>query len=143
MLSGIAVSASMIYLSQRFSPYLKAIPVILIIFALGLPLWQQTGFFRANPVDANRMIYRTNPFPESLAVAEYIRNHSSETDTIAVIGSEPQIYFYANRKSATGYIYMYGLMELQAYAAQMQKEMIQEIESAKPRYIVISVQDRF
>ena len=137
MLSGIAVSASMIYLSQKLSPYLKAIPVIFVIVALGYPAWQQSRFFSANPVAASRMLYTAaNPFPESLVIAKYIRNHSSAADTIAVIGSEPQIYFYANRKSATGYIYMYGLMEHQLYASQMQKEMIQEIEFAKPRYIV-------
>jgi len=53
-----------------------------------------------------------------------------------VIGSEPQIYFYANRHSATGYIYMYPLMEEQKYARQMQREMIDEVEKAKPRYLV-------
>jgi hypothetical protein len=136
MLSGIAVSTSMIYLSQRFSPYFKAIPVIFIVVALGLPTLQQAGYFRANLMKASRMIYLSNPFMESLAIAKYIKNHSSEADTIAVIGSEPQIYFYANRKSATGYIYMYGLMEPQVYAYQMQKEMIREIESMKPRYVV-------
>jgi hypothetical protein len=136
MLSGIAVSA-MIYLSQRFSPYLKAIPVIFIIIALGVPAWQQKRFFSANPVDVSRMIYgKENPFPEMLAIGEYIRNHSLESDMIAVLGSEPQIYFYANRKSATGYIYMYGLMEPHGYASQMQKEMVREIESAQPRYVV-------
>jgi 4-amino-4-deoxy-L-arabinose transferase-like glycosyltransferase len=137
MLSGIAVSASMMYLSQRFSPYLKTLPVIFIIIALVLPAWQQKRFFSANPVDVSRMIYgKENPFPEMLAVGEYIKNHSLKSDIIAVLGSEPQIYFYANRKSATGYIYMYGLMEPHIYAYQMQKEMIREIESVKPRYIV-------
>ncbi|MBN1663196.1 MAG: glycosyltransferase family 39 protein [Deltaproteobacteria bacterium] len=137
MLAGIAVSTSMTFLSQRFSPYLKAVPVLFIIVALAFPSFQHIRFFRADPVTATRMIYSyANPFTESLAVAEYIRNHSSETDTVAVIGSEPQIYFYANRKSATGYIYVYSLMEPQAYALKMQKEMIGEIESAKPRYIV-------
>jgi 4-amino-4-deoxy-L-arabinose transferase-like glycosyltransferase len=136
MFSGVAVSYHMKYLSQRFSNYLKAIPVILIIVALGIPAWQQKEFFFANPVDVSRMIYGIEPFPESIAIAEYIRNHSSEADTIAVIGSEPQIYFYANRKSATGYIYMFGLMEHQVYASQMQNAMIREIEIAKPRYIV-------
>ena len=139
MLSGVAVSTSMIYLSQRFSPYLKTIPVIFIILGLGFPVWQQSDFFRANLIDANRMIYvRSNPLsPESLVIATYIKNHSSKEDIIAVIGSEPQIYFYANRKSATGYIYMFGLVEPQVYASQMQKEMIREIESAKPRYVVV------
>jgi hypothetical protein len=137
MLSGLAVSTSMTYLSQRFPSYIKAFPVLIVIIALGLPAWQQSGFFCADPVAATRMIYTpANPFPESLPIAEYIRNHSSELDKVAVIGSEPQIYFYANRKSATGYIYVYGLMEPQAYALKMQKEMIREIESVQPRYIV-------
>jgi hypothetical protein len=83
-------------------------------------------------------MYNTSKlFPESRIIAEYISNHSSSADTIAVIGSEPQIYFYANRKSATGYIYVYGLMEPHVYASKMQKEMIREIETAKPRYMVV------
>jgi len=53
-----------------------------------------------------------------------------------VIGSEPQIYFYANRRSATGYIYTYPLMEPQPYAARMQQEMRAEIEAAHPLFIV-------
>ena len=53
-----------------------------------------------------------------------------------MVGSEPQIYFYAGRRSATGYIYTYPLMELQPYAAAMQRQMIQEIETADPRYLV-------
>ena len=139
MLSGIAVSVSMVYLSQKFSPYLKTIPVIFIILGLGIPAWQQSGFFHTNLIDANRMVYvRSSPLSsESLAIATYIKNHSSKEDIIAVIGSEPQIYFYANRKSATGYIYMFGLLEYQIYASQMQREMTHEIESAKPRYVVV------
>ena len=83
------------------------------------------------------MLYGANPFPESIEIAEYIKNHSTKDDKIAVLGSEPQIYFYANRKSATGYIYVYGLMEPQDYAYYMQIEMIREIEEARPKYAVI------
>jgi 4-amino-4-deoxy-L-arabinose transferase-like glycosyltransferase len=137
MLTGVAVSASMIYLSKRSSSYLKILPVILISAAIVIPIWQQARYYRGDSTDINRRIYGIkNPFVESLPVAEYIKNHSSGTDTIAVIGSEPQIYFYANRKSATGYIYMYEMMKSNNYASQMQKEMAQEIESARPRYIV-------
>ena len=49
------------------------------------------------------------------------------------LGSEPEIYFYSHRHSATGYIYTYGLMEPQKYAHQMQQEMIHEIERASPK----------
>jgi serine protease inhibitor ecotin len=66
----------------------------------------------------------------------YIRGHSEADARIAVLGSEPEIYFYAGRHSATGYIYTYGLMEEQKYASQMQREMMDEIEKAKPEYVV-------
>lgn len=93
-------------------------------------------FFQANPIEACRMMYWSNPFPESIQLSEYIKNNSTKNDTVAVLGSEPQICFYANRKSATGYIYVYGLMEPQEYALRMQHEMIREIEKACPKFIV-------
>ena len=68
--------------------------------------------------------------------ARYINEHSTEEDRIAVIGSEPQIYFYARRRAATGYIYTYALMEDHKFASKMQQEMIQEIESARPKYLI-------
>ena len=55
-----------------------------------------------------------------------------------MLGSEPQIYFYSKRKAATGYVYTYALMEPHKFAVQMQKEMISEIESFSPSYIVFT-----
>ena len=86
--------------------------------------------------DLSREIYGANPFVESPEIAKYLNEHTKPGDRIAVLGSEPQIYFYAGRKSATGYIYTYGLMEPQRYKQQMQDEMIREIEAAHPAYIV-------
>ena len=89
------------------------------------------------PLDVSRTIYGGNPFPEAIRVAQYLREHTNPTDTIAVLGSEPEICFYAHRHSATGYIYMYGLMEPQRFAGRMQREMMREIEAARPKYLVI------
>jgi len=86
----------------------------------------------------SRAIYQSNPFPEAVEVAEYLRNHSDPSARIAVLGSEPEIYFYAHRHSATGYIYAYPLMEEQPYALTMQQEMISEIETARPEFIVVA-----
>ncbi len=119
--------------------------VIVLIWAgcLGFPLWMERDFFFELPLDqANVLINGTNPFPESIKIGEYIREHSNGKDKIAVLGSEPQIYFYSKRLSATGYIYTYGLMEPQPYARQMQQEMIQEIETAQPRFLVLVVMNR-
>jgi hypothetical protein len=115
---------------------------IMLVFALCLawPLWSEADFFFGRPLaEANRMVNGTNPFPESVKIGEYIRTQSSPSDAIAVLGSEPQIYFYSKRHSATGYIYTYGLMEPQPYAHQMQQEMIREIETARPKFLVLVV----
>ena len=116
----------------------QTLPVLVVAIAIIGPIFMLSHFFfRASPAEACRMLYGVNPFPESIEIAEYIKNHSGKDDKIAVIGSEPQVYFYANRKSATGYIYVYGLMEPHAYASKMQLDMIHEIEKARPKYAVI------
>jgi hypothetical protein len=75
-------------------------------------------------------------FAEAKAVGDYIRDHSSSQDRVAVVGSEPEIYFYAHRLSATGYIYMYPLMEKQKFALKMQSDMIHQIEETQPKIVV-------
>ncbi|MEW6263746.1 MAG: glycosyltransferase family 39 protein [Thermodesulfobacteriota bacterium] len=115
--------------------------LILTVMALSAGLWQfwMQGalFFQKTPAQIVQQLYWANPFTESLEIARYIRQHSSETDKVAVLGSEPQIYFYARRRAATGYIYTYPLMEDQKFAARMQEEMIAQIEAARPKFIVV------
>ena len=83
-----------------------------------------------------REIYGANPFPESIPIARLIESHTYADDRIAIIGSEPQIYFYSKRRAATGFIYMYALMETHPYARSMQQRMIEEIEHHRPRIMV-------
>jgi hypothetical protein len=112
-------------------------PLLLLGTALSFPIiCDKKIFFEASPAEASRMIYPESPFPESVRIADYLREHTTPDDRIAVLGSEPQIYFYSQRHSATGYIYTYALMEPQKYAGQMQEEMIREIEGANPKYLV-------
>ena len=125
--------------SRLSSSRLKTvIPVGILTLALGLPVLIQKEFFFTLPViEATRLIYGLNSFPESLEIAKYIRDHSQKNDKVAVLGSEPQIYFYSQRRSATRHLYMYPLMEKHAYARQMQAEMIREIEGAQPEFVVM------
>ena len=69
-------------------------------------------------------------------IADYISRHTTPEQRVAVIGSEPQIYFYAKRLSATRYIYTYDLVEPTPFALQMQQEMCREIKAARPEFIV-------
>ena len=117
--------------------------LLVLAISLAFPLWSERDFFFQLPLrQANMLINGTNPFPESIRISDYIRAQSDPEDKVAVLGSEPQIYFYSKRLSATGYIYTYALMEPQPYAHQMQEEMIHEIEAARPRFLVLVVMSK-
>jgi hypothetical protein len=115
----------------------KSIPIILFGTVLSwFVFYQEQYLFQWPPDKVAQNLYMWNPVLESRAVAQYIREHSEKKARIAVFGSEPEIYFYAQRRSATGYIYTYALMEAQPEALRMQHEMMREIESNKPEYMV-------
>jgi hypothetical protein len=99
-------------------------------------LTQREFLFRMSPFEASREIYGSNPFPEAIPMARYIRDHSENNSRIAILGSEPEIAFYAQRNSVSPYIYMYPLMETQPYALAMQDDMIREVTAAAPEFVV-------
>jgi hypothetical protein len=108
-----------------------------VVFAVAQSLWVQRDLlFRATPTQVSRALYFASPFPEALEVARYLKERTVPTDTIAVLGSEPEIFFYAGRRSATRHIYMYWLMETHPFARTMQAQLIGEIERARPPYVV-------
>ncbi len=121
-----------------------AVPGILLWLAATMLLaavtfvvwWQGKVFFLWTPTRACQEMYPLNPFVESRVIADYLGRHTTPEQRVAVIGSEPQVYFYAKRRSATGYIYTYELMEPTPFALQMQQEMCREIEAAKPEFFV-------
>jgi hypothetical protein len=124
---------------RRRTPSLPTTALAALVFAAAAAssLIQWSGiYFRLTPAEACRAIYGTNPFPEAVEIGRYLASHTAPGARIAVLGSEPQIYFYSHRHSATGYICTYPLMEPQPQAAEMQKEMIREIEQAEPDYVV-------
>ena len=116
LFTGVAIT-TVSDLAARRSSLVRFATLLLFCAALSQPiLAARKLYFEISPVEASHIIYGGNPFPESVRVAEYLRDHTGTGDTIAVLGSEPQIYFYSKRHSATGYIYTYELMEPQSYA---------------------------
>jgi hypothetical protein len=139
LLTGLAVSRALRLVQHDTTIELfLALPVFLLfgggcLLSLGGhgALW-----FTMSPIEAIENIYQTSVFSDAYKLGISLRTKVSKDARIAVLGSEPEIYFYSRRRSATGYIYMYPLMEAQPYAEQMQREMITQIDSEKPEYVV-------
>jgi hypothetical protein len=145
LLSGVAVSRALHLLRHDTTIELfLALPILLLgVIGLGAAVLGNSAFwFDYSPREAVKYCYGTSLFAEAAQVGEYLKTNAPPSARVAVLGSEPEILFYSGRRSATGYIYTYPLMEEHAFAATMQQQMIQEIERAKPDYAVF-INDRY
>ncbi len=117
--------------------------VIFLLFGAGLVtslIGNATIWFGSTPAEASQYTYGTTLFVQAVNVAAELKRTTPRDARVAVVGSEPEIYFYAHRRAATGHIYMYPLMEEQPFAQTMQDEMMAQVERAQPEAAVF-VQD--
>ena len=136
--TGIGVSAAQNRLRKtRFTRLVAWLPVLYfaIVFAISVR-GQYKTYFHLDPVSLNKKIFDRDPFLEAVAVGNYIKAHSAEQDTIGIFGSEPEICFYSERHCASSYLYTYPLIEKQKYAEQMRREMMEQVQDARPKFLV-------
>jgi hypothetical protein len=116
----------------------KYMPGIYALMVVGTVVTCAGPWFFMPKIKLAREMYSFDPLPEAEVVAKFIQDNSPPAARVAVLGSEPEIYFLSHRLSATGYIYIFALGEKQPFAAKMRQEMIAEIEAQKPEFIVVS-----
>jgi hypothetical protein len=112
-------------------PVLTGIWVLLLLVPV-VPL------MRLSPEDLANRMYGDNPFTESSVAARALAEVTEPGDMVFVAGSEPQILFYAKRKSMTRFVIVYPLMLDTRYAHSYQSEVIQSLQANPPKAIVLS-----
>jgi len=96
----------------------------------------RSALFADDVFARSRDIYGNNPFPESLEIARYIERTSRPDESIYIVGSEPQIFFYSRRRSATRYIFFYPMTSGSPEAAERQRATSREVATRRPRYLI-------
>lgn len=136
-LAGIGAAGLAEKLSRRQGARPWLAPAALATLLVAVPLVVHRPLLLADsPAAVSRRIYGLNPFPEAAVIADQIRRNSRPDDRVFVVGSEPQILFLANRRSATRYIFFYPLTGDYPDARARQQEAIDEVKAAQPLYIV-------
>lgn len=134
------VSASLrrLAVTKKSSPVPhRLIPVALVAGAISIGVLSNSWYYLPGSVDPKLFrLYGFTPFADSPAVAHFIREHSEPSDTVFVLGSEAQILYYAARKSATRYFYIYPLVGPYPSARERQYAALREVAQNNPRFIV-------
>ncbi len=102
------------------------------------PFW-----FSYTPADAVRAIYPGNFFAEMPAFAARIAQVTSSEQRVFVFGAEPELLFYAQRVSATRYIFLFPLYGPYRNAHEKQIAAADEIQRAAPAAAVYVPNDLF
>jgi hypothetical protein len=133
----IGIAASNISKNVKSGFGRKAIIGIPIAIALFGMIEERDYFFFDKPEVISRSIYYPNLFADAEKASEFIRSRSDDSDRVAILGSEPEILFLSQRRSATRYIFSDFINMKHELGGRMQKEMIREIDSVKPAIIVM------
>jgi hypothetical protein len=115
-------------------------PVIAIacgLLALCVPVaMNRQYFFERNPNKICRTYFQYNPFPESKQVAAYVAESTSPSDKVFIVGSEPEILFYARRQSPSSFLMMYPLTSSYPRYKEFQETVWNDLQKAPPRFIL-------
>jgi hypothetical protein len=104
---------------------------------IGIPIVVNRSFYlENNPNKISRDFFGLNPFPESADVAAFISENSAPDDRIFIFGSEPQILFYAQRRSATPFVHVYPLMFVHPGYREMQESLLKDVMTNDPKFIL-------
>ena len=98
--------------------------------------WQDRDAFYANYPWARPISH----YDGQIRVIEYLRENSTPKDGVFIWGSEPLIYFLAQRNPPTRFVSNLGLPSLWTPPA-WRLELMRDLQASPPQYIIVECED--
>lgn len=139
LFAALAFDAVYTFLQNRLSILnAKLVFPLVVLLCISINLYANSKYyFFEQPTDICANAYDpANVFTPAPQIAAHVNQYTGDTGKVAILGSEPEVYFYTGRAAATGYLYTFPLVENQPYNLSMQMAMAKEIENTKPLCIV-------
>ena len=134
VLGGLALAALLARVEAR--PLPAAFGFVLLVAAPAV--WADRALLWADsPAAISRAVYDVDPFPESEQIAREIATGSAPDETVLVLGSEPQILLYAQRRSATRFVFAHSLKLGLTGTPQRLAVAVAEVRAARPRFVLV------
>jgi hypothetical protein len=117
------------------APFLAA--AAMIAYGVSLSPWY---YFTPGEAGKCRYLYGDqNPFAECVPLSEYVAAITQPDDAVFVAGSEPEVYYYARRRCAGYYIFIYPLLTPFPGVRERQRAALDELRQARPAVIVTAL----
>jgi hypothetical protein len=134
-LSGFGLACLIGFARERKTQVAVCLLVAIVVVAAPISA-NRNILFAVSPEAASLELYGPTPFVFSADLGKEIETLTKPGETVLVAGTEPQIAFFARRKSATRYIFFNPLAAQYKGVLENQKHAMEEIRKAKPACIV-------
>jgi Dolichyl-phosphate-mannose-protein mannosyltransferase len=111
------------------------VPVFVLSFVLVLVI-NGTFYFVPDFRQVILKLYGNNPFTEVDVIGDYINQNIQPGETIAVFGSEPELYYQTGVKPPSSFSYFEHIVKDNDSSRAWQKRFLADVEVASPRYII-------
>lgn len=123
------------YLEIKTNILLPLITVVSLVFIGGHLFYQ----LPMSPVELSRWMYSDfNPFVEAPSVAREVKENTKVGDYVYIAGSEPEILFYAKRRSPTRFVISYPISIRGPLRKSYEVEILSDLYNKKPKIIVFT-----
>jgi hypothetical protein len=78
------------------------------------------------------------PFAVAPQVARYLAEHTDPDECILILGSEPETYYYAERRACTRLVFTFPMLGPYAYAPRLWDEFQRDFHTHSPRYVALA-----
>lgn len=113
-------------------------PLGLLFLLIGVGL-SSAHWLKTDSNTLMREMFGGNPFVEDQLMARIIESQIQPNETVAVMGSEPQIYVYLNRKAPSRHFYTAFLSRNHRFSEAWQDEALEGLKAEKPEYVVFNI----
>jgi hypothetical protein len=122
-------------LGERLGAAAAAVPLLVAIAASGA--WQ-SEYFRMPPAQLLAGLHGSNPFYQSVALGNYLRERATPDGRLFVIGSEAQLLTYSGMRAPGRIFYFYPLTVPTALRSAFRSETLSALGWTPPEYLVYS-----
>lgn len=116
----------------------SSLPLAFLFLFIGIAL-SSTHWLKSDSASLMRNMFSGNPFVEDQLMARIIEAQIKPDETVAVLGSEPQIYVYLNRKAPSRHFYPAFLSRNHRFTDQWNTEALDGFKNQKPDYVVLNI----
>lgn len=113
-------------------------PLAALFLLIGVAL-SSAHWLKTDSNTTMREMFGGNPFVEDQLFARMIEAQIQPNQTVAVMGSEPQIYVYLNRKAPSRHFYTAFLSRSHRFTEAWHTEALEGLKAQKPDYVVFNI----